>query len=79
MNDFGNLPLFIAFGAKRVKYEVNKDGETVRRTLMDFTLVADERISDGHYFATAFKRLQKIFDRPEQLLEAPEIVVEDIK
>ena len=46
---------------------------------MDFTLVCDERICDCHYYATAFNRLKKIFENPEQLLTPPEKVVEDIK
>lgn len=77
--DFGNLPLFIAFGAKRTEYILNKEGVAEKHTLMDFTLVCDERICDGHYYATAFKRLKKIFENPEQLLTPPEKVVEDIK
>ncbi len=77
--DFGNLPLFIAIGAKRFEYVLNKEGETEKHTLTDFTLVCDERICDGHYYATAFKKLKKLLENPEQLLTPPETVVEDIK
>lgn len=77
--DFGNLPLFIAIGAKRTEHVLNKEGETEKRTMMDFTLVCDERICDGHYYATAFKKLKRLLENPEQLSEAPETVVEDIK
>ncbi len=77
--DFGNLPIFIAMGAKRFEYILNKEGEAEKRTLMDFTVVCDERICDGHYYASAFKKIKKLIENPEQLLTPPETVVEDIK
>lgn len=77
--DFGNLPIFIAMGKKRTEYAMNRDGEVEAKRLIDFTVSCDDRICDGHYYATAFKRLQKILENPEQLLVAPESVTEDIK
>ncbi|MBP3337090.1 MAG: 2-oxo acid dehydrogenase subunit E2 [Clostridia bacterium] len=77
--DFGNLPLFITIGAKRTEYVLTQSGETEKRKLMDFTLVCDERICDGHYYASAFKMLKKLLENPEQLFTPPERVVEDIK
>ncbi len=77
--DFGNLPVFIAMGAKRTEYVVTKDGTTKKHRLIDFTIVCDERICDGHYYASAFKKLKKILENPEQLLIPPETVIEDIK
>jgi len=77
--DFGNLPVFIAMGAKRTEYVLNKDGETEKRRFIDFTIVCDDRICDGHYYATAFKKLKKMLENPEQLLTPPEKVIEDIK
>lgn len=77
--DFGNLPVFIALGAKRTVYETTSDGEVVKHRLIDITVVCDERICDGHYYATAFKKLKKTLENPEQLLIPPEKVVEDIK
>ena len=76
--EFGNLPVFIAMGGKRTEYVLNKDGETEKRRLLDFTVVCDERICDGHYYATAFKKIKKLIENPEQLLTPPETVVEDI-
>jgi hypothetical protein len=76
--NFGNLPLFIAMGAKRTEYVLNKNGETEKRRLIDFTFVCDERICDGHYYATAFKKLKRILENPEQLLVAPTKIVADI-
>lgn len=77
--EFGNLPIFIAMGSKRTEYVLNKDGETEKRRLLDFTVVCDERICDGHYYATAFKKIKKLIENPEQLLIPPETVVEDIR
>ncbi len=76
--NFGNLPLFISMGKKRTEYILTKDGTTQKRRVLDFTLVCDERICDGHYYATAFKQLKRILENPEQLLLSPESVVEDI-
>lgn len=77
--DFGNLPVFLAMGAKRTEYVLNKDGEAEKHRLIDFTVVCDERICDGHYYATAFKKFKRILEHPEQLNEAPTEIVEDIK
>ena len=77
--DFGNLPMFIAMGAKRTEYYIDKNGATQKRRVMDITFMCDDRICDGHYYASAFRKLKRILANPEQLLEAPEKVVEDIK
>lgn len=77
--EFGNLPIFIAIGAKRTEYSVNKNGEVEKHRLIDFTLACDDRICDGHYYATAFKMLKRILANPQQLLTPPETVIEDIK
>ena len=66
-------------GAKRNEYSMNKDGVVEKRRVIDFTIVCDERICDGHYYASAFKKLKKYLENPELLLVAPEAVVEDIK
>lgn len=76
--DFGNLPVFIAMGAKRTEYVINKNGETEKHRVIDFTIVCDERICDGHYYATAFRKLKRILLNPEQLLSPPDKVIDDI-
>ncbi len=77
--NFGNLPVFIAMGKKRTEYTITKDGETKANRMIDFTVVCDERICDGHYYANAFKKLKRFLENPELLLQSPETVVEDIK
>lgn len=76
--NFGNVPVFITFGAKRKELALNPDGTTYTRTMIDYTVVTDERTTDGHYLATAFKGLDKLFRSPEKLDTPPEKVVEDI-
>lgn len=77
--DFGNLPVFIAMGKKRTKYELNKHGEVEKKRLIDFTVMCDERICDGHYYASAFKRLKRLIENPEELFLPPQTVIEDIR
>ena len=76
--NFGTLPVFVAMGGKRSEYILNKDGVAEKRRFLDFNVVCDERICDGHYYATAFKKLKRILENPEQLMEAPETIVADI-
>ena len=75
---FGNLPVFITMGSKRTEYVLNSEGEVEKKRLIDFTLTCDDRICDGHYYASAFKLLKRILQNPEQLFEPPKSVVEDI-
>lgn len=77
--NFGNLPIFIAMGARRTEMRLNEDGTVEKHRMIDFTVMCDDRICDGHYYATAFKKLKKLLENPEQLLTPPEKVVEDIK
>jgi hypothetical protein len=76
--NFGNTPVFITFGAKKRELAFNPDGSTYLKTSVDYTVVTDERITDGHYFASGLKMLEKIFHHPEKLDVAPEEVVKDI-
>jgi hypothetical protein len=76
--DFGNLPVFISFGAKRRVNEVQSDGSVGRKKYIDFTVVTDERICDGFYYATALKYIKRLMMHPEQLDVPPEKVVRDI-
>lgn len=77
--DFGNIPVFIAYGAKRKENELDKDGNVVTKKYMDITVVTDERICDGYYFASALKLMRSIINDPEQLDNPPETVIKDIK
>ncbi len=76
--DFGNIPIFLAIGAKRTELYLNRDGDTEERKVMDFTVVTDERICDGHYFASALKCIRDTIKNPSVLDEPPEEVIEDV-
>ena len=76
--DFGNLPVFGAFGMKRRANEINDDGEVVQRKYIDLKFVLDERIVDGYYYATFFKYYRRLMAHPELLDNPPEEVVKDI-
>lgn len=76
--DFGNVPIFMAFGVKRRENEVVDDGRVVKRQYVDYTFVTDERICDGFYYAAGLKYMKKIMANPECLDFPPEKVVQDI-
>ncbi len=76
--NFGNLPVFLAFGAKHRDVELDKEGRPVERKYMDYTVVSDERICDGYYFATAFKYFKYYLRNPELLETSPETGEEDV-
>ena len=76
--DFGNLPVFGAFGMKRRANELNDEGELVQKKYIDVKFVLDERIVDGYYYATFFKYYRRLLAHPEVLDNPPEEVVRDI-
>ena len=76
--DFGNLPVFAAFGCKRRANEVLEDGTVVQRKYIDVKFVLDERIVDGYYYATFFKYYRRLLRNPEILDLPPEEVNSDI-
>ncbi len=76
--DFGNVPIFLSFGAKKHRYEVQSDGSTKHVPYIETTYVMDERIVDGFYYATALRYLNKIYRNPFMLDERPAEIVADI-
>jgi hypothetical protein len=76
--NFGNLPVFLAFGAKRKAWEMTQDGKMEERKYLDYTATLDERICDGFYYAQSFKYFKSYLRHPEQLEVPPETVVEDV-
>lgn len=75
--NFGNVPLFIAFGAKRGDLFLDEDGSVRKRRVIDLVLNMDERICDGYYYASAMKMLKKYLTNPEDLREPPKEIVID--
>ncbi len=76
--DFGNVPVFMSFGAKEHRYEVQSDGSVKHVPTVSFTVVMDERTVDGFYYASALRYMKRIYRNPWMLDERPETVVEDI-
>ena len=76
--NFGNLPVFLAFGRKYRKTELDAEGNAITRRYVDFVLNTDERTVDGFYYASVLKQFHKIMRRPEQLDNPPEEIVPDI-
>ncbi len=77
--DFGNLPVFLSFGSKYRKNVVLDDGSVEKQAFVDFTVVMDERICDGYYYAACLKQIRSLLKNPKQLDVKPEKVVRDIK
>ena len=76
--NFGNVPLFIAFGITEIKHSVKADGSVETKKIMNFTLVMDERICDGYYYASAMRVFKGILRNPWQLDAPPKEIVEDV-
>ncbi len=76
--NFGNVPVFLAFGARKRRNEIADDGSVVKQSYFDLTYVLDERICDGYYFGAAYKYMRKLFKNPSVLDVKPENVVQDI-
>ena len=76
--NFGNLSSFIAFGAKRRTYELDKTGAAVERKYIDYKIVMDERTVDGIYYANALKYMKYYLRNPAALEQPPTEVNEDV-
>lgn len=76
--NFGNVPVFMAFGVPEKKRTLKLDGSIESKKVLNYTLVMDERICDGHYYASAFRVFNGLLRNPWQLDEAPKEIVEDV-
>jgi hypothetical protein len=75
--DFGTTSIFIAFGTKEREHALDRDGKLVERKYIGVKIVNDERICDGHYYASAFKYLVSLLKDPAELEHPPEKVIAD--
>ena len=76
--NFGNLPLFLSYGNIFTADAVKRDGTRERHRFVTFKVVTDERICDGYYYASCFKRIKRYLLHPELLNEPAKTVIEDI-
>ncbi len=77
--NFGSVPVFLAFGAKRTAVEYDRKGNMKVERVIDYIVNIDERICDGFYFASAAKIMRDNFENPELLLVPPMKILEDIR
>ncbi len=76
--NFGTLPLFLSYGSIFTADAIKRDGTRERHHFVTFKVVTDERICDGYYYASAFKKIKRYLLHPELLDNNAEKVVEDI-
>lgn len=76
--DFGTLPIFISYGSMFTADAIKRDGTREVHHFVTLKVVTDERICDGYYYASAFKKLKRYLMHPEILDTPAEKVVEDI-
>jgi len=77
--EFGTTSVFLAFGHKERRLALGEDGKVAERKVVGLKAVNDERICDGHYYASAFKLFLGLFRHPERLEVAPGTVIEDVE
>ncbi len=76
--NFGTLPVFISYGSVFTADAIKRDGTRERHHFITIKVVTDERICDGYYYASAFKRVKRYLLHPEVLDNSPEKIEEDI-
>ena len=67
------MGMVVAMG-NNVETPKMRDGNLVLEKEIPFGIVMDERIADGHYYATAFAALQQYLKDPSVLEQPPETV-----
>ncbi len=66
--NFGTTGVFLAMGKKKKSY-IYEDDDIVQEKSISLAWVADERICDGFYYATALKSFYRYLKKPELLEE----------
>ena len=76
--EFGTTSFFIAFGSKVKEKSIDAGNNIVVRKFIGMKVVTDERIVDGHYYASAFKLYKSMIQHPERLESRPDKVEVDV-
>lgn len=76
--NFGNIPIFCAFGSPYPVNELQSNGEIRKKKFVDLKFTLDERITDGYGYAELFHSLKQLMQNPAPLDERPECVLQDI-
>ena len=66
--NFGTTGVFLAMGKKKKSY-IYEDADIVQEKTISLAWVADERICDGFYYASALKSFSRYLKKPELLEE----------
>lgn len=77
--NFGNVPMFISFSTNRHEYELDREGTLHRNHYLDINYTCDDRICDGHYYASGLREIRKYLKNPHLLETPPEKIIEDIE
>ena len=77
--EFGNIPMFFAFGRRYNEYITQSDGTVKKQKYMDYRVTCDERIADGYAYSVSLRYVNYLINKPELLDFPPEKVVEDIE
>lgn len=77
--DFGTTSFFIAFGMKTKEKSIDINNNIIERKYITMKAVTDERITDGHYYASAFKLYKNLIQHPEKLEFVPDKVECDVE
>lgn len=73
--NFGTIGMFLSIGKKHDKV-VLKDGKVITKKCIKISIVCDERICDGYYFAQSIKYFKRLLKNPE-LLEKKDITIDE--
>jgi len=76
--DFGTTSIFVAFGTKRSERVIDPNNNIQTKRYITMKIVTDERIVDGHYYASAFKLYKTLIQNPERLEAHPGKLVPDV-
>jgi len=77
--NFGTTSIFVSFGTKFREKVVDSDHNIMEKKYIGVKISTDERIADGHYFASAFKLFKTFINNPERLDLPPEKVESDVE
>lgn len=75
--EFGTTSVFIAIGKRESQISLDREGNPVERDYMTLRFVADERICDGYYYASAIRLFIGYLKNPKLLVDPPEEEVND--
>ncbi len=77
--NFGTTSIFVSFGTKFREKVIDSKDNIVDKKYLGVKISTDERIVDGHYYASAFKLFKTFINNPDRLDVPPEKVESDVE